>query len=385
MLQIQRSIKQNVINCLNQRQIAIIYGTRQVGKTTLTKQIVEYYKIDLNYSDGDILQLDGDLLSTQRLLSTQELQPLQNLVGKSKLLIIDEAQRIPNIGINTKILHDNIPELQIILTGSSSFDLANIVNEPLTGRSIEFLLTPFCYKELLQIKRPFEIQTNINDILIYGTYPMVNNSSSYKDKIIILNGLVSNYLYKDILVWDKIKKSNMLVKLLQLLALQIGGTVSYHKLATILEINTETVAKYINLLEKCFVIFRLRAFSRNHSDELKNSFKVYFWDLGVRNSLINNFNSLEFRQDVGMLWENYCVMERYKKNLNSQNFCNTFFWRNYAQNEVDYIEDQNGKLSGYEFKYSKDKVTKGSYNFIKNYENTTLELINKDNFVTFLD
>jgi uncharacterized protein len=385
MFQYSRSLLPHILNCLNKNQIAIIFGTRQVGKTTITGQIITHYKTRLAYKDKDIMQLNGDFLSHQTQLSVQELKPLQNLVGNAKLLIVDEAQRIENIGINIKILHDNVKGLNIVLTGSSSLDLANKINEPLTGRAEEFLLTPLSFGELSQVERNWVLVDNIEQNLIYGSYPMVINSKSNNDKVKVLNNLTSNYLYKDILEWDKIKKSNMVSKLLQLLALQIGSTVSYHKLATILEINTDTVSKYIDLLEKCFVIIKLPPFSRNKSKELTNAFKIYFWDLGVRNSLINNFNELEFRQDIGELWENFCVIERAKLNINSQRFVKSYFWRNYAQNEVDLIEEKDGKLNAFEFKYGKDKMKKGSYNFTKEYENASLTLINKENITDFLN
>ncbi len=380
----QREIKNQVINTLELGKIAIIYGTRQVGKTTLTKQIVEYYKAEKNYSDLDILQVNGDFLDAQRNLSVQELKPLLDFVGSAKLLIIDEAQRISNIGINLKIIYDSSPNLKIIATGSSSFELANKVNEPLTGRNIKFRLSPLSFLELTQKERVFDLKQDLDKLLIYGSYPGVYTCKTISDKQLFLKNLTSDYLYKDILQWGNLKKPELLTQILEYLALQIGSTVSYNNIANNLNTNPRTVEKYIELLEQTFVIFRLRAFSRNRNNELTKSFKVYFWDLGVRNTLIERYNALKQRDDVGALWENFCVVERLKHNEQNQNYGNYYFWRNTVQNEVDFVEDYDGKLHGYEFKYDKDKMMKGSYNFVTEYPASSLELVNKTNIDTFI-
>jgi uncharacterized protein len=378
-----RQIQDRVIKSLDQGQIAIIYGTRQVGKTTMTQEIVKYYKEFQGYKDTDIMQISGDFAFVRQQMSSQSQQLLEYVAGK-KLLIVDEAQRIENIGINLKIIYDNMPGLKIIATGSSSFDLANKINEPLTGRNNKFLLTPLSFKELTQLENKFELKNSIGKIILYGTYPKIYSQQGNDQKVNNLNDLTSDYLYKDILEWENIQKSDKLSKILEYLALQIGGTVSFNYIGTKLELDSQTVEKYIDLLEKAFVIFRLRAFSQNKGNELTRSFKIYFWDLGIRNSLIRNFNLLNVRNDVGQMWENYCIAERIKRNNNLGIISNYYFWRNYQQQEVDFIEDRDGKLFGYEFKYIKDKILKGSYNFIKNYPQATLELVNKDNIDWFL-
>jgi uncharacterized protein len=377
-----RTLKTQIIQSLDQGQIAIIYGTRQVGKTTLTQEICDYYINDRGYLVDDIMQISGDILFIRQKMSTQSKDLLDFVAGK-KLLIVDEAQRIENIGINLKIIYDNLPNLKIIATGSSSFDLANKINEPLTGRNNKYLLTALSFKELSQKENIFELQNNIAKLLIYGSYPKIY-LSNIESKIRNLSDLSSDYLYKDILEWESIQKSDKLTKILEYLALNIGNTVSYHELGAKLELDNGTVEKYVDLLEKAFVIRRLRAYSNNKTNELTKSFKIYFWDLGIRNSLIRNFNELNVRSDIGQLWENFCVIERIKHNQNIGVFANYYFWRTYQQDEVDFIEEVNGKLSGFEFKYEKDRMKKGSYNFVKNYPAATLELINRHNITNFI-
>ena len=379
-----RTITKKVIEALNNNQIAIIYGTRQVGKTTLTKQIASQLVQSQAILQKDILQVSGDDIEIREILSSQKTSFLLDFVKNTKLLIIDEAQRIENIGINLKIIYDNLPSLKIIATGSSSFELANKINEPLTGRNNKFLLTPFSFSELTEHERIFDLKSNLTKILKYGTYPKIYSLVDLEAKQSNLAYLTTDYLYKDILEWENIQKSTKLTKILEYLALNIGGVISYNNIATQLEISSKTVEKYIDLLEKAFVIFHLRAYGRNKGNELTRSFKIYFWDLGIRNSLIRNFGDLHLRTDVGGMWENYCVAERIKRNQNLGLNINYYFWRNYDQNEVDFIEDRDGKLFGYEFKYDKSKMTKGSYNFIKQYTNASLELVNKNNFEDFL-
>ena len=380
----KRTIANKVIQALDNNQIAIIYGTRQVGKTTLTKQIADYLVESKVMLQKDILQVSGDDIEIREVLSSQKTNTLLDFVRNAKLFIIDEAQRIENIDVNLKIIYDNLPELKIIATGSSSFELANKINEPLTGRNNKFLLTPFSFVELTEHERIFDIKSNLNKILKYGTYPKIYALVDNEQKKSNLAYLTTDYLYKDILEWESIQKSSKLTKILEYLSLNIGGIVSYNDIATKLEISSKTVEKYIDLLEKAFVIFHLRAYSTNKGNELTRSFKIYFWDLGIRNSLIRNFGDLHLRTDTGGMWENYCVAERMKRNQNLGLNINYYFWRNYDQNEVDFIEDRDGKLFGFEFKFDKSTMAKGSYNFTKQYDNSTLELVNKDNFDNFL-
>ena len=380
----QRTIFPQIIHWLEMPKIVIIYGSRQVGKTTLTNEIVKHYKKTKGFSDLDILQVSGDLPNIRRALSVQNLKQLQDFVGKAKLLIIDEAQRIENIGINLKIIYDNMPGLMIIATGSSSFDLANKINEPLTGRNIKFNLSQLSFEELTQKTRTWDLKQNLEELLIYGSYPKVITSKTIAEKRVILSNLATDYLYKDVLEWENIQKPELLMQILEYLALQIGNTVSYNNIANNLNTNPRTIEKYINLLEQCFVIFKLRAFSRNRNNELTRSFKVYFCDLGVRNSILERFNPLGQRDDLGALWENFCVVERLRFNSNNSKYGNYYFWRTPSGNEVDFVEDYDGILHGFEFKYSKDKILKGSYNFVKEYPKSTIELVNKDNIDEFV-
>jgi predicted AAA+ superfamily ATPase len=380
----QRTILPQVLYWLDKRQIVILYGSRQVGKTTLTQEIADYYKSLKGYLETEILQVSGDDISIHTVLSSQSLRQLKSFVGSAKLLIVDEAQRIANIGINLKILHDNLPNLRIVATGSSSFDLANKINEPLTGRNIKFTMTPFSFQELSEKTRIWDLKQGLEDLMIYGSYPKVINSQTIEDKKAVLKNLANDYLYRDVLEWENLKKPELLMQILQYLALQIGSTVSYNNIANSLNTNPKTIEKYINLLEQSFVIFKLRAFSRNRNNELVKSFKVYFWDLGIRNTLIDKYNSFAQREDVGNLWENFCILERMKYNHNNLKYGNYYFWRNLNQNEVDFIEDYDGILHGFEFKYTKSKILKGSYNFLKEYPTSVLELINKDNIEELL-
>jgi uncharacterized protein len=378
-----RQILSNITKWLDNGKIAIIYGTRQVGKTTLTKEIVKYY-LEQGYPESDIKIMNGDYAQTQTQLSVQDLEPLKQLVSNKKILIIDEAQRIQNIGLTLKIIYDHFPGLKIVTTGSSSFELANKINEPLTGRNMKFMLLPLSFEELSQKASIFELKYNLQNQLIYGSYPDVLALQSKEEKESYLAMLSGDYLYKDILAWENIRKPEILNKLLKYLALQVGSTITYTNIGNNLDINSRTIEKYIDLLEKCFVIFKLHAFSRNTNSELNRSFKIYFWDLGIRNSLINSYGLMDSRIDTGAIWENYCVLERIKFNRNNAKNRNYYFWRNYQQHEVDFIEEYDGKICGYEFKYSKDQINKGSYNFTKDYPEATLELVNKDNIDTFL-
>lgn len=378
-----REIIINIIKWLDKGKIAIVYGTRQVGKTTLTQEIIEHY-VKNGYLESDIKVMNGDNLQTQSQLSVQDYEKLKQIVAGKKLLVVDEAQRVLNIGINLKIIYDHFPDLKIIATGSSSFELANKINEPLTGRNIKFMLLPLSFLELTQKSSASDIQYNIDDLLVFGSYPNLITLDSKDDKITYLSELSTDYLYKDILAWEDIRKPQILVTILKYLALNIGNTIIYSNISNQLDINIRTIEKYIALLEKTFVIFKLNAYSTNKNNELNRSVKIYFWDLGIRNSLINNFNNLEIRSDVGVLWENYCISERIKKNKNNLKSKNYYFWRNYSKHEVDFIEEYDGILTGFEFKYAKDKIQKGSYNFIEQYPNSTLKLINKDNIIDFL-
>ena len=370
-----RTIQKNIEKWLDKEKIIVIYGARQVGKTTLVKQISEKFGRKAKYYDCDFGAI-------RKKLSKSEKLPIESFLKDYELIIFDEAQRVKNIGLSLKIMRDNFPNKKIIATGSSSFDLANKISEPLTGRSIEFFLAPLSINEILQKQDIFEIEGGIENIIRFGLYPGIYNKSEETKKE-LLNNIVSNYLYKDVLEFENIKKSDQLFSLLQLLALQIGNEVSIVELGRQLGMNKLTAQRYIDLLEKSFVIFSLRSFSRNLRKEIVKSRKIYFWDLGIRNALVSNFNSLNIRNDAGALWENFCITERIKSNLNSRKFVNTYFWRTYDQQEIDFIEEREGKLFGYEIKWGNKKYREPKL-WKEIYKNAEFEMVNKDNFFEFL-
>ena len=300
-----------------------------------------------------------------------------------KLVIFDEAQKFLNIGQMLKLIHDHLPGIQIIATGSSSFELSNRIKEPLTGRKWEFKLFPLSIEEIIQARDNIYVLKNVQEFLIYGTYPSLFDVS-INQKREILSELSGSYLFQDIFTYQQVRNPEILEKLLRLLAFQIGNQVSFHELALNLKINEETVARYIELLEKAFVILRLPAFSKNPRNEISKTRKIYFYDLGIRNSLINNFNTFDQRNDIGAMWENFCVIERLKHNQYNSKHVNTYFWRNYAQQEIDYIEESGEMLNAFEFKYSSNKKAKIPVEFVRNYPNHTFEIINTDNFTKFL-
>ncbi len=370
---IKRTITDTIKDNLKTGKVIIIFGPRQVGKTTLLQSIFN--------KKQEYLWLNGDNIDDRMQLEFESSTRFKANLANKKLLIIDEAQRIRNIGLNLKIIHDQL-QIPIIATGSSAFELANQINEPLTGRKFEYLLFPLSFEELAEHNGRFEEFKNLPNRLIYGAYPeVITNAGNQKE---ILQNLASSYLYKDILEWNKIKKSDKLLKLLQALAFQIGNQVSYNEIANLVGINKETVENYIDLLEKSFVIFTLRSFSRNLRNELKKSKKIYFYDNGIRNALINNFNPIELRNDVGALWENYMISERIKYTSYHHIYSNTYFWRTKYQQEIDYIEEREGKLFAYEFKWNTHKKAKIPSSFLKAYPDSETHIITPDNYFQFI-
>lgn len=361
---------------IDSNKIIVLYGARQVGKTTLVQKIIK----DLGLKS---LSINADEQKYNAVFSERDLNKMLLLVEGYELLFIDEAQRIIDIGINLKILHDAKPNLKIIVTGSSSFELANKTKEALTGRTWTYTLFPISISELRQTQNLFEINDLLEQILLYGTYPDVINLPNQQDKIRFLNELTTAYLYKDVFELATIKYPEKLRKLLQLLAFQAGSEVSLNEIANSLDINRATVENYIDLLEKAFVIFRLSAFSRNLRKEINKMDKIYFYDLGVRNALIYNFNSIDIRNDNGALWENFLVVERLKNNNYQNRFAQSYFWRTYTGAELDYIEEQNGQLSGFEFKFSK-KVNKAPKSWQENYVDASFQCINRSNYWDFI-
>ena len=365
---IQKKIEEKMFN----GKIIVIYGARQVGKTTLIQEIQKKYFKDsayFNCDEPDIRMALTDKTSTE----------LKLFFGNKKLILLDEAQRVKNIGLTLKLIIDNFPEIQIITTGSSSFDLSNQIIEPLTGRKYEFYLYPFSLEELRQIYSDLEINRILEKRIIFGMYPEIVNTNDKE----ILKNITRSYLYKDVLQYQDIRNPEILEKLLQALALQIGNEVSYNELADTIGINKNTVANYIQILEKAFIIFRLKPYSKNLRNELKKLRKIYFYDTGIRNALINNLNPLDLRQDVGSLWENFIISERIKFNNNNNKDVQMYFWRTLQQQEIDYIEEYNGKLSGFELKWKKDKFKKNQ-TFLNAYKDSSIELINKDSYKSFI-
>lgn len=374
---IQRSIQNDLAKALQQQnKIVIIYGARQVGKTTLVRQLLK----GLPYRS---LYVNADLQQYQRALSSRNLELMKELIGKNELLFIDEAQNITDIGINLKILHDSLPELKIIATGSSAFELANQTKEPLTGRTRTFKLYPIAVQELSEGNTPLELKAKLEQYMLYGMYPEVLNIQGADEKIAHLRELASAYLYKDVLELSGVQHSDKIYRLLQLLALQIGSEVSIHELAKSLGLSQPTVDRYIDLLEKGFILFRLSGFSRNLRKEITKKKKIFFFDLGVRNVLVENFNPLTARQDVGALWENFLVAERMKKIAYDQLYGRTHFWRTHTGAELDYVEERNGRLHGYEFKW-KPKKRRPPKAWLETYPQATYDTVDQDNFLNFV-
>jgi len=353
----------------------IIIGPRQSGKTTLVKELIRN-------SEEPSVWFNGDEPGVRTLFKDISSSNLRSLIGSNKLVVIDEAQRIENIGLCIKLIVDNLPGLQVIATGSSSFELANRINEPLTGRKFEYFLYPLSFSEMTAEHGLFEERQNLEQRLIYGYYPEIITGA--ETKTITLKMLADSYLYKDILTWEHIKKSDRLERLVQALAFQVGNQVSYHELGQMAGLDNETTEKYINLLEKAFIIFRLSSFSRNLRNELKKSRKIYFYDNGIRNAVLNNFNSLSLRSDVGALWENYFISERMKYIHYNQIYANTFFWRTYNQQEIDYIEEREGRMFAFEIKWNVKAKVRFPQSFLKAYQETETSLITPGNFESFL-
>ncbi|MBI4947374.1 MAG: ATP-binding protein [Bacteroidetes bacterium] len=375
---LKRTVEKEILRKLKtQNKVIIIYGARQVGKTTLVEQIIRLRKFK------KVLKINADQQKHIDIFSKRDFSAMEKIVHGNDLVFIDEAQRIPEIGINLKILTDNLPKLKIIATGSSSFDLANKLAEPLTGRKWTFTLFPFSISELSGFLNKFEIIQKLEDLLIFGLYPEVILTKSVSQKISLLEELNGSYLYKDIFYLANIKQTTKLRDLLKLLAFQIGQEVSVHELSNSLGISRETVDRYIDLLEKSFVLFRQPSFSRNPRNEITKMNKIYFWDIGIRNAVIDNFKGLSDRSDTGQLWENFLIAERYKflhnKGINHYGY----FWRTYSGVEIDYVEQIKGKLYVYEFKFSKTKA-KIPQSWKEKYPDSKFKLINKDNFMDIL-
>lgn len=374
---IERFLLPQIQDSIMPGKVTILYGPRQVGKTTLVNQFLTRTSLKTRL-------INADELVYREALSSQNKQILGDLLGDNELLIIDEAQRVVNIGLNLKILVDNFPHTAIIATGSASFDLASKIYEPLTGRTLTCYLYPVSYGEIRQTFGTFEARMQLERWMVWGGYPAIVTTESTTLRERLLGELVGSYLYRDILELNGVRRSEKVVDLLRLLAFQIGHEVSLAELASSLAINRETVERYLDLLEKVFVIFKVRGFSRNLRKEVTKNSRYYFYDNGVRNSLIQNFNPLALRNDIGQLWENYLLIERRKVNESTQRSANTYFWRTYDHKEIDYLEERGGKIYGYEFKWQGEMKKLTRQEFYKTYPNAELHTVTQENFEEFL-
>ncbi len=374
---IRRTLKREILTSCFKGKTILLIGARQVGKTTLLKEIIREVEVPVAWLNAD----EADILEefTHAKTSTQL---LQTIGAKNKLIVIDEAQQIPDIGKKLKLLYDTYPEIQVIATGSSAFDLQNQTQDPLTGRKKTFYLYPLSFNELVESSSLREAKRLLDNQIIFGAYPeVVNHPGEEKEALM---EIAQSYLYKDILGMGNIRKPMHIEKLLKALAFQVGSEVSYHELAqTVGNIDTATVERYLDLLEKTFVIYKLPSFHRNMRAELKKSKKYYFYDNGIRNVLINNFTSPEMRMDKGALWENYLLSERLKHNQYQKRFVNTYFWRTKDKAEIDYIEEGDNLLNAFEFKWKKQKV-RFPASFLNSYPNHNTSVIHRENYESFI-
>lgn len=371
---IVREIVSKIKDDFLRKKVIVILGARQVGKTTLLEQIKQ--------PGQKVLSLNCDNADDRYLLEDKTTTELSHLISPYDIVFIDEAQRVANIGLTIKKIGDLKSDTQVIVTGSSSLDIAGNINEPATGRTLVYDLFPFSMKELADATSQREENRLLANRLIYGLYPEVVTEPA--DAKRTLMSLTNNYLYKDLLSYRGIKKPEVLQNLVKALALQVGREVSYNELSNLLGIDKETVETYLNLLEKCFVVFRLSSFSRNMRNEIKKGKKIYFYDNGVRNAVISNFAPIDMRTDVGALWENFVISERIKRNSYSRNYAQLYFWRTHDHSEVDLIEEVDGELHAYEFKWNLKRQPKLPISFAKTYPNTTFDVITPENYWAFI-
>ena len=367
----ERTIQSRIIEKMYRGKAIILVGARQVGKTTLIKEILKGQKF---------LFLDADDPSTRNLLQQPTTEQIRTIIGENKCIFLDEAQRIPGIGLTLKIITDQFKNVQVFASGSSSFELGNVLNEPLTGRKWEYELFPISWEEYEQKIGVIKSEQQIENRLLYGMYPEVINNQG--DERETLKNLVNSYLYRDLLSFSEIRKPEVLEKLLQALALQVGSEVNYNELSNLLGINKITVQKYIDVLMQGYIIFKLNSFSRNVRNEIKQNRKIYFYDNGIRNMLLGNFNPLDLRADKGALWENFLMAERRKQHLYKDTFAKMYFWRTKQQQEIDLVEEVNGEISAYEFKW-KRKNTKFPQRFIDAYRAKGI-MVDRENFRSFV-
>ncbi len=367
---------QDVENYLRKDKVLVVYGPRQVGKTTLLLDFLKTTKLKYKLDTGDNIK-------TQEILGSSDIDLIKEYAEGYELIAIDEAQKIPNIGKGLKILVDYIPGLMVIATGSSSFELSGQIGEPLVGRKTKIILFPISQIELFYTHNSYEMRKNLEDWLIFGGYPEVITAEAKHEKMRLLEEITQSYLFKDILELDRVKNTKLLVDLLRLVAFQIGSEVSYNELSQNLGVDSKTVARYLDIFEKSFIIYNLRGFSRNLRKEINKKSKYYFYDNGVRNAVISNFNSIELRDDIGSLWENFLFMERMKKRAFNNIYANIYFWRTWDKKEIDLIEEREGQLFGYEFKWKNRKV-KTPKEWLDTYKNSEYKVISGENYLHFI-
>ena len=372
---IERIIASNIGNKLFKGKAILLFGARQVGKTTLLETL-------LNRSAYQVMQISGDEPDVRTLFTGITSTQLRNYIGKNTILYIDEVQRIPEIGLTLKLITDKIKEVQVMVTGSSALEIANKANEPLTGRKFVFELFPLSFAELVNHHGLLEEKRQLQNRLLYGSYPEIVSNVNEQEALLKL--IADSYLYKDLLVLETIKTPKLLEKILKALALQIGSEVSYNELARLVGADKGTIEKYIHLLEQTFVIFTLPSFSRNVRNELRKSRKIYFYDCGIRNAVIGNFTPLHLRVDIGALWENYLIAERMKVLRYKQSGTSTYFWRTTQQQEVDFVEENNGQLRAFELKWNEHRKVKFSKTFTKAYPEASTEVFTPGNYEEFL-
>lgn len=376
MLNLERDLTQILREKWNSGKVLILIGPRQVGKTTLLKSLCE--------AEGSYLFINGDNADDRLQLENAGENKLRNIIGKYQTVFFDEAQRINNIGIILKIIHDQIPDVRLLVSGSSALEISNNINEPLTGRKWEYNMFPFSWNELKKHFGYLKNQNNIPQYLIYGTYPEVITHP--KDAEAILNQIAGSYLYKDLLQYQGIRKPEVLDKLLLALALQLGSEVNFNELSRTVGVDRGTVEQYVALLEKAFVVFRVNPLARNVRNEINTTRKIYFYDTGIRNAIIGNFKPLELRQDVGALWENFIISERVKALRYKSWYGRTYFWRTYQQQEIDWIEEIDGAFSAYEFKWNpKKSKAKFSSTFLDNYPIKKTMVVTTENADEFIN
>ena len=371
---ITRTLESKILQNMADNKAVIVYGARQVGKSTMLKHLLK--------DTDNVLWLYGDQPQTQSFFADISVSNIKSLIGGNRIVVIDEAQMIKDIGIKLKTFTDYLDDIKVIATGSSSFDLANKINEPLTGRKWEYQLLPLSFKETADASSVFEEMGHLETRLIYGYYPeVVMHPGEEKERLL---ELVTSYLYKDVLILENLQKAEKITKLLQALAFQVGSQVSYTEIAALVGLDCKTVEKYIDLLEKAFIIYRLTSYSRNLRNELKTCKKIFFYDNGVRNALISAFNPLGLRDDTGLLWENFIMAELFKKDRNAKKFARRWFWRTKQKQEIDLIHETDGSFTAYEFKWNEKKNVTCPDVFKKAYPEIEFHVINKGNFIDYI-